>query len=82
MITMWFSRHREFRADEGGAYLAGRAKMIAALERLAINRGQSTLPTQVQAFGISGGVGEGLRKLFMSHPPLNQRIAALRAAGQ
>ncbi|AAO29824.1 protease HtpX [Xylella fastidiosa subsp. fastidiosa] len=80
IITMWFSRRREFRADEGGAYLAGRNKMIAALERLGINHGQSTLPTQVQAFGIYGGIGEGLRKLFLSHPPLSERIAALRMA--
>ncbi|MCD7098725.1 protease HtpX [Stenotrophomonas sp. MMGLT7] len=80
MIAMWFSRHREFRADAGGARLAGRNKMIAALERLQLNHGQSTLPTQVAAFGIAGGVGEGLRKLFLSHPPLPERIAALRAA--
>ena len=81
MIAMWFSRYREFRADAGGARLAGRQKMIAALERLSLNHGQSTLPTQVAAFGIAGGIGEGLRKLFLSHPPLEQRIAALRAAG-
>lgn len=80
MIAMWFSRRREFRADAGGAQLAGRAKMIAALERLSLNHGQNTLPSQVQAFGISGGVGEGLRRLFLSHPPLTERIAALRAA--
>lgn len=80
MIAMWFSRRREFRADAGGAHLAGRQKMIAALERLSLNRGQSTLPTQVAAFGIAGGVGEGLRKLFLSHPPLEQRIAALRSS--
>ncbi|MFO7338678.1 MAG: protease HtpX [Lysobacteraceae bacterium] len=80
MIAMWFSRRREFRADAGGARLAGRHKMIAALERLALNHGQSTLPTQIAAFGISGGLGEGLRRLFLSHPPLSERIAALRAA--
>ncbi|KGE52097.1 protease HtpX [Xanthomonas axonopodis pv. vasculorum] len=80
MIAMWFSRRREFRADAGGAQLAGRSKMIAALERLSLNQGQNTLPSQVQAFGISGGVGEGLRRLFLSHPPLTERIAALRAA--
>ncbi len=80
MIAMWFSRRREFRADAGGAHLAGRQKMIAALQRLALNHGQSTLPTQVAAFGIAGGVGEGLRKLFLSHPPLEQRIAALRSS--
>ena len=81
MIAMWFSRQREFRADDGGARLAGRQKMIAALERLAGNQGQSTLPAQVEAFGIAGGIGQGMRKLFMSHPPLAERIAALRAAG-
>jgi len=80
MIAMWFSRRREFRADAGGAQLAGRGKMIAALERLSLNHGQNTLPAQVQAFGIAGGIGQGLRKLFMSHPPLEVRIAALRAA--
>ncbi|MCC4613067.1 protease HtpX [Xanthomonas campestris pv. esculenti] len=80
MIAMWFSRRREFRADAGGAQLAGRSKMIAALERLSLNHGQNTLPSQVQAFGISGGVGDGLRRLFLSHPPLTERIAALRAA--
>ncbi|KQR10785.1 MULTISPECIES: protease HtpX [Xanthomonas] len=80
MIAMWFSRRREFRADAGGAQLAGRSKMIAALERLSLNHGQSTLPSQVQAFGISGGVGNGLRRLFLSHPPLTERLAALRAA--
>jgi heat shock protein HtpX len=80
MIAMWFSRRREYRADAGGAQLAGRQKMISALERLSLNHGQNTLPTQVAAFGIAGGVGDGLRKLFLSHPPLTERIAALRAA--
>ena len=80
MIAMWFSRRREFRADAGGASLAGRHKMIAALERLSMTYGTSTLPKQVQAFGISGGVGHGLRRLFLSHPPLEERIAALRNA--
>ena len=80
MIAMWFSRHREFRADIGGATLAGKDKMIAALERLAQNHGQSTLPKQVAAFGISGGNGGGLKRLLMSHPPLEERIAALRNA--
>lgn len=79
MIAMWFSRRREFRADAGGASLAGREKMIAALERLSANR-PSTLPAQVEAFGIAGGVGEGLKKLFLSHPPMEQRIAALRSS--
>ncbi len=80
IIAMWFSRWREFRADAGGAQLAGSHKMIAALERLSMTYGTSTLPKQVQAFGISGGVGHGLRRLFMSHPPLEERIAALRNA--
>lgn len=80
MIAMWFSRHREFRADAGGATLAGRDKMIAALTRLSQTYGHSTLPKQVAAFGISGGVAHGLRKLLMSHPPLEQRIQALRNA--
>ncbi|AVY67067.1 protease HtpX [Xanthomonas translucens] len=80
MIAMWFSRYREFRADAGGASLAGRNKMIAALQRLELNHGQSTLPSQVQAFGIAGGLGKGVRKLFMSHPPLSERIATLRAS--
>jgi heat shock protein HtpX len=80
MIAMWFSRHREFRADIGGATLAGREKMIAALERLAQTHGESTLPKQVAAFGISGGDGHGLKRLLMSHPPLEERIAALRNA--
>lgn len=77
MIAMWFSRHREYRADAGGASLAGRHKMIAALERLAQTHGASTLPKQVAAFGISGGMSGLLR----SHPPLEDRIAALRRAG-
>ena len=78
MIAMWFSRHREFRADAGGATLAGRDKMVAALQRLSLTYGESTLPKQVAAFGISGGVGHGLRKLLMTHPSLDERIEALR----
>ena len=77
MIAMWFSRHREFRADAGGAGLAGKQKMIAALERLRLNQGQSTLPNQIAAFGIAGQM---TRRLFMSHPPLDERIEALRKA--
>ena len=80
IIAMWFSRWREFRADAGGANLAGREKMIAALQKLASTYGQSTLPNQVRAFGISGSVGGGLKRLFMSHPPLAERIQALRDA--
>ena len=80
MIVMWFSRRREFRADHGGATLAGRNKMIAALQRLKLNYGQPPqLPDQVKAFGISGITGAGLKRLFMSHPPLEERIAALEA---
>lgn len=77
MIVMWFSRHREFRADKGGARAAGTGNMIAALERLKANEGQP-LPAQLSAFGINGGPGSGLRRLFMSHPPLEERIAALQ----
>lgn len=79
MIVMWFSRQREFRADAGGAQLAGRGKMIAALERLKQRHEAPQLPEKLAAFGISGG-GDGLRGLFLSHPPLDVRIAALRAA--
>jgi heat shock protein HtpX len=79
VIAMWFSRHREFRADAGGAALAGRDKMVAALKRLSLNQGANTLPKQVAAFGISGGVAHGLRRLMMSHPPLEERIRALEA---
>jgi heat shock protein HtpX len=80
VIVLWFSRRREFRADAGGAQLAGRQKMIAALERLKLNHEQAAaLPDQVKAFAISGAAGWGLSRLFMSHPPLDERIAALRA---
>jgi len=78
VIVMWFSRQREFRADAGGARLAGREKMIAALERLKAGVEQPHLPDQMAAFGISGGIGSGLKRLFMSHPPLDERISALR----
>ncbi len=78
LIVMWFSRQREFRADAGGARLAGRGKMIAALERLRQLHEPSQLPSQMAAFGINGGLGDGLRKLLMTHPPLEERIAALR----
>jgi heat shock protein HtpX len=77
-IVMYFSRLREFRADAGGASLAGRDKMIAALQRLQSIHEPSHLPDQMVAFGINGGLAEGMRKLFMSHPPLSQRIAALQ----
>lgn len=78
-IVMWFSRWREFRADAGGAKLAGRGKMIAALRRLQISAGQAELPDQLAAFGISGRMAHGLKRLFLSHPPLDERIAALEA---
>lgn len=78
-IVMYFSRHREFRADQGGASLAGRQNMIAALERLNSLHPQP-LPEKMAAFGIAGGGGGGLKRLFMTHPPLEERIAALRAA--
>ncbi len=78
IIVFWFSRQREFRADAGSARLAGRENMIAALERLRRAVAQPHLPDQMAAFGISGGTGRGLRRLFMTHPPLEERIAALR----
>ena len=78
-IVMWFSRQREFRADAGGAQLAGRHNMIAALEALRRVHEPSALPEKMAAFGISGGNGvSGLRRLFMTHPPLEERIHALR----
>jgi heat shock protein HtpX len=77
IIAAWFSRRREFRADAGGAELAGRQNMIGALQ--ALRRGQpQDLPGQLAAFGISGAVGGGLRALLLSHPPLDVRIAALQ----
>jgi heat shock protein HtpX len=76
-IVMWFSRRREFKADEGGAYLAGREKMISALRRLQQVSNPQPLPDEMSAFGISGGVPTGFKRLFMSHPPLEERIAAL-----
>lgn len=80
MIVMAFSRHREFRADAGGARLAGAGSMIAALE--ALRGGHSApLPDQMAAFGIAGHIGHGIKRLFMSHPPIEERIAALRARG-
>ncbi|MFO7602693.1 MAG: protease HtpX [Gammaproteobacteria bacterium] len=79
IIVMWFSRQREFRADAGGARLAGRDNMIAALERLKSTANQPHLPDQLAAFGISGAIGSGFKRLFMSHPPLNERIAILRS---
>jgi len=80
MIVMWFSRHREFHADKGGADLAGREKMISALQALQRVNQPHDLPGEMAAFGIAGGLGEGMKKLFMTHPPLEERIAALRNA--
>ncbi len=81
MIVMWFSRQREFRADRGGAELASRPAMIAALRRLASLHPQP-LPDKMAAFGIAGGSPRGWKRLFMTHPPLAERIAALEVAGQ
>ena len=82
LIVMWFSRWREFRADAGGARLAGRDKMIAALERLRAVHEPSQLPEQMAAFGVrDGGAVHQLSRLLMSHPPLEVRIAALRSRG-
>ncbi|MDH5485902.1 MAG: protease HtpX [Gammaproteobacteria bacterium] len=78
MIVMWFSRQREFRADRGGAKLAGRKKMIAALQRLKAAHEPAQLPDQMAAFGISGQRNHGWKRLFMSHPPLDERITALQ----
>jgi heat shock protein HtpX len=78
MIVAAFSRWREFRADQAGARFAGRSAMISALQRLKVNHGESTLPNTVAAFGISGPLADGFKRLFMSHPPLDERIAALQ----
>ncbi|MCJ8502039.1 protease HtpX [Desulfatitalea alkaliphila] len=77
-IVFYFSRQREFRADAGGARLAGREKMASALEALRRSVTQPHLPDQMAAFGISGKGGGGIKRLFMTHPPLEERIAALR----
>ena len=77
IIVMAFSRWREFRADAGGARLAGRGQMIAALRRLQAAYEPRDLPAEMGAFGITGNIGRGLARLFMSHPPLEERIAAL-----
>src|SRR5262245_3402160 len=79
MVVMWFSRQREFRADGGGARLAGTQNMIAALESLGRAHTEA-LPEKMAAFGISGGKAGGFMRLFMSHPPIEERIAALQAA--
>jgi heat shock protein HtpX len=79
-IVMWFSRRREFRADHGGAALAGRQKMVSALRALQRRSEPEDLPGEFAAFGISGGMGSGLKRLFLSHPPLEERIAALESS--
>lgn len=78
IIVMWFSRQREFRADAGAAKLSSPKKMIAALERLKAQHAPSVLPKQMAAFAISGVASSGLKKLFSSHPDLDERISALR----
>jgi len=78
-VVMWFSRKREFRADAGAAELVGREKMVAALQRLQASHDPVQLPDQLAAFGIAGGGAQGWKRLFLSHPPLEERIAALRA---
>jgi heat shock protein HtpX len=78
VIVFWFSRQREFRADSGGAHLAGREKMVSALEKLRRTVNQPHLPDQMAAFGISGSARGGLQRLFMTHPPLEERIEALK----
>jgi heat shock protein HtpX len=80
IIVMWFSRQREFRADVAGARLASPRHMIGALEALKRVHQPEALPQQMAAFGINGGIGSGLKKLFMSHPPLDERIDALKRA--
>jgi len=80
MIVMWFSRRREFRADAGGASLAGRNKMISALQALQRAHEPRDLPGEFAAFGISGGLASGFKRLFMTHPPLEERIAALQSS--
>jgi heat shock protein HtpX len=77
IIVMWFSRQREFRADAGGAGLTSRQSMIDALERLRSLHPQP-LPDKMAAFGVSGSRASGIRRLFMTHPPLEERIAALK----
>src|SRR6056297_605424 len=78
-IVFWFSRRREFRADEEGARLGSRNGMINALERLKTDAQQPTpMPDSMKAFGITGGKSQGWKKLFMTHPPLDERITALR----
>ena len=78
IIVFWFSRQREFRADAGAASLAGREKMVSALEKLQSSVAQPHLPDQMTSFGISGITANGIKRLFMTHPPLEERIMALK----
>ena len=78
MIVAAFSRWREYRADAAGAKFAGTSAMISALQRLQVDHGENTLPKTIAAFGISGPLADGFRRLFMTHPPLEERIAALQ----
>ena len=81
IVVMWFSRQREYRADFGGGQLAGKQKMIAALQRLKVQyESSSALPKSIAAFGISGEQGMGLKELFSTHPSLDDRIARLQSA--
>ena len=81
MIVFWFSRRREYRADEAGARLAGDRHMVAALQRLQMEQGMpQDLPGELTAFGISEQMKEGMARLFSSHPPLDERISALQRA--
>ncbi len=80
MVVAWFSRKREFRADSGGAHLAGTNAMIGALEALKRVHTPTALPEQMKAFGINDAQPSGLQRLLMSHPPLDERIAALNSA--
>ena len=82
IIVMWFSRRREFRADAGGASLAGRGKMISALQALQRAHEPRDLPGEFAAVGSSGGLGSGIKRLFMTHPPLEERISALQSASR
>ena len=78
MLVMWFSRWREFNADSGAALLVGKDKMIRALSCLKAGHNHDMLPREFSAFGISGDIGKGVKRLFASHPPLSERIASLR----
>ena len=78
MIVMWFSRRREFRADAGSGELTSRPQMVSALQALQQQHTEDVLPDEVATFGIRSSKASGVRKLFSSHPPLEERIAALQ----